>query len=172
MGNTRWCASAVLLVMVTLLAGCRSQPDRPAESYVLQEVAFLDEKAASPEIEAECRLLQLLETSLIENGAKLGITVVKPPAEGGGSSAQNKLTVSITQVVGGRFGNITGPRWVVSEVYATLSVEDAKGTREREVFCSAGLGMNPLGNLTFCDRINRCANDLGVKMMRWLQRTR
>ena len=164
----RWRVCAALIALLTLLAGCRSQPDRREDSYVLEEVAFVDDKAASLAVEGECRLLPLIETPLIENGAKLGITVVKPPAEGGGSATQNKLTVYITQVVPYVFGLRGGG----SRVYATLHVEDAKGAREREVVSTAGLGVNPFANLTVCDRLGRTTSDLGLKMMRWLQQTR
>jgi hypothetical protein len=169
MGKTRWRTTAIALFGLTLLAGCRTPIERSADTYVVQEIVFLNERAASPEVEAECPVLPSIQAALIQNGAKHGITVLAPAA---GKDNPNKISVLVDQVEGGRFSSVISPNsYVVTEIFATLSIEDGKGRRERETNCRIGIGF-ALQRATVCHRIALCTDQLGVKMMNWLQRTR
>jgi len=167
MGKTHWRTSAAALLV--LFAGCRSLDEKPADAYVLQEIAFLNDLAKDAAVESECPVLPAVQRSLVEAGAKLGITVLKPTE---GKDNPKRLTVVVRRSAGALAGSGMGAQWVVSEIYATLSVEDDKGKREREVACRAGLGPIPFAPRRACDRLAHCTNDLGSKMMQWLQRTR
>jgi hypothetical protein len=171
MGNSRLRTVSLALATAALLPGCRSM-DRPAQSYVLQEVAFLDAKSATPRIEAECQLVPLLERSVIDKAAGRGIAITKPSGGRAPEAGEGRLRVHIADVIGAQFGNVFGGKWVVSDMVVMVSVEDGKGAREREVTCRAGLGANPFANLTACDRLKRCTDYIGEWTSRWLHRAR
>lgn len=161
----------ILAALLALSCSVQAQDAAPPERAFLvdDQASYQDTGSISDAAKTECQLERLIPQAVEKFGPKYKVQVALGQASTASDPA-NRVSLQITTLVGGRASVGFGGRWVESEVGMNAAV--AQGGREiakTNFSCKAGLGANPFANFKACDRLERCAEQLGAKTARWLK---
>lgn len=141
----------------------------PAASALLigDMAGYAENAPISPEAKAECDLQHKLPKEAEQYLKKLNVAVELTDKVD--SAEKPHLSMTVDKLVAGRAGNGFGGRWVVSELGVTAVLKSAGTLKATQYFaCSAGLGFNVFANLRACDRLDRCVDQIGKKVSKWV----
>lgn len=165
------------LVTAALLAlpcaAVHAQEPTPERSFLLDRLATYQEDsgAVSENAKAECGLERLIPQAAEKFASKYKVQIALsdgPSASTPASAA--RVSMQIAGLVAGRAGSGFGGQWVVSEVGIKVAVKQGDDILAKTgLTCKAGLGANPFANFRACDRLERCAEQLGAKTAKWLK---
>ena len=165
--------AAALSLPGTIVHAEESTPP-PERTFLVGSVAtYKDSGQMSENAKAECGLERLIPQAAEKFAAKYKVQIAlidDQAASAPASSSSSRVSLQIADLVAGRAGSGFGGQWVVSEVSVAVSVKQgAEELAKTTLSCKAGLGANPFANFKACDRLERCAEQLGAKTARWLK---
>lgn len=168
-------------LMLLLAASARAQDSedspappptqKPMASITLStEVKYKEDGTFSDAARAECPLDRQVVEHFSKIASRYQLSLNPGNDKGSPNDADNAVSLRIDHILGGRPGNGFGGRWVISELGVTSTLGDPANPRKSKYhFCSAGLGANPFANLTACQRLQRCTEQISTKIAGWLR---